>query len=91
MLRNRNEVADRLHRLYPPELKKAGVGGTAMIWIRIDENGEVRETNIRDSTGHPDLDFAALRLGYMMRWEPATNRGRPVAVWVAVPVTFSVL
>lgn len=87
---NRSEVVEALEREYPPLLREAGIGGTATVWVFIDENGRVQETRIQESSGDPQLDEAALRVAEIMRFSPALNDGERVPVWVAFPITFAV-
>jgi TonB family protein len=59
-IKNRREVQRALEREHPPLLREAGIGGTALIWLYIDEGGVVRDVRIRESSGHEALDRAAL-------------------------------
>ena len=88
-LRNRDEVRRALERFYPPLLRDAGIGGTVLVWFLIDETGKVQNTLIKESSGHKALDEAALKVADMMLFTPAQNRGKPVPVWIALPITFS--
>lgn len=86
---NRKELAEAVAREYPPLLKDAGIGGTAIVWFFIDESGEVRKTQIRESSGHQALDDAALRVAAEAEFTPARYKGEAVPVWISMPVTFS--
>jgi protein TonB len=91
-LRNRDEFTRTLRERYPPALRNAGIGGTTTVWVRIDTSGKVLATRISRSSGNPVLDMAAQSLIQdVTQWSPAQSRGAPIAVWVAVPVTFSIL
>ncbi len=89
-LRNREAVTRTLQASYPPLLRDAGIGGRALVWFLIDQTGKVVKTQLRESSGHEALDQAALHVARTMEFEPARNRGEPVAVWVALPITFNV-
>jgi protein TonB len=89
-IRNGAEVVSAIEDAYPPLLRDAGVGGTVGVYFFIDEEGTVRNTILRESSGHPALDEAALRVADVYRFEPALNRQDPVPVWVAFPITFQV-
>jgi TonB family protein len=89
-LRNRSEVARALQANYPSMLRDAGIGGTAGVWVFIDEEGTVRQARINNSSGHPDLDAAAEMIAREMRFSPALNRGERVGVWIQIPITFQV-
>ena len=88
VLLNRNEVAERVTRLYPRALKKLGVGGRVMIWILIDAEGRVARSVLRQTSGRDTFDQAALKVAEIMRFEPALYSDEPVAVWLTVPIRF---
>jgi TonB family protein len=87
-LRNEGAVASALRSEYMPLLRNARIGGIVVLWIRIDEKGNVVAHRIKDSSGHPLLDQAALRVVDRMRFTPASYEGARVAVWIDVPVVF---
>lgn len=87
---NRAEVARTLEREYPSILRDAGIGGTVMVLFHIDETGRVVETRLAESSGHAGLDEAAAKVADVMRFTPAINRDREVAVWVSFPIVFRV-
>ena len=87
-IRNRDDVARALQRFYPALLRDAGIGGTVVVWIMIDETGSVLRTQVQRSSGHPGLDDAALRVGEVIEFTPAMNRDRAVPVWIQWPITF---
>jgi TonB family protein len=89
-LRNRAVTAQALEAEYPPELRGAGIGGTARVWFFIDESGGVADARLQESSGHAAIDEAALRVARTMEFSPALNRDAPVPVWVAFPITFMV-
>ncbi len=89
-LRNREEVGRALEREYPPLLRDAGIGGTVVVYLFIDEEGMVQNTRVHTSSGHTSLDEAALRVGTVMTFSPAMNRDKKVPVWVSLPITFQV-
>lgn len=86
---NRSEIMAALNREYPPLLRDAGIGGTAVVWFFIDETGTVRNQAVFRSSGHAALDEAALRVAPVFRFTPALNRDQPVPVWVSLPITFT--
>lgn len=88
-IKNRREVAEALAGAYPPDLKEAGIGGTAQVWFLIDGNGVVRKTQIDKSSGHLRLDEAALRVARVVEFTPALNEGEAVPAWISLPITFT--
>jgi protein TonB len=71
-------------------LRDAGIGGIVRVWFHVDETGGVTATRLMETSGSDVLDEAALRVASTMEFEPAMNRGEPVAVWVAFPIRFEV-
>lgn len=87
-IKNRREVEEALEREYPPLLRDAGIGGTTLVWFFIDGDGVVRDTQVRESSGHGALDEAALEVAGIIRFSPALNRDKRVPVWISLPITF---
>lgn len=72
---------------YPPEAREAKVEGTVLVQALVGKDGRIRDTKIVRSI--PELDEAAMRAVRQWVFKPAMADGKPVAVWVAVPVRFS--
>ena len=87
---NRDEVVRAMVREYPALLRDAGIGGTVKVYFFIDENGQVRDTRIDQTSGHQALDDAALNVAGVYRFSAALNRDKKVPVWVSFPITFQV-
>ena len=88
-IRNRSEVSRALEREYPPLLRDAGIGGTVTVWFFIDEAGAVQRTQVDQSSGHPALDDAAIKVADIISFTPALNRDKRVPVWISLPITFT--
>lgn len=88
-LKNREEIARTLTKMYPPLMRDAGLGGSVMMWLFIDVTGSVRKMQVKESSGFEPLDSAAVRVAAQMRFTPAQNRDVKVPVWVAIPLVFS--
>jgi periplasmic protein TonB len=87
---NRAEVVRAMEREYPPLLRDAGIGGRAVVFFFIDEEGAVQDYRISESSGHQALDDAALAVADVYRFSAALNRDKKVPVWVQFPITFQV-
>jgi TonB family protein len=87
-LTNRADFATGLDQAYPPLLREAGIGGTTVLWVMIDAGGQVANTRVTQSSGHVELDEVAEAVMRRARFTPARNQGKPVAVWIQLPVTF---
>lgn len=88
-IKNRQEVARAMEENYPPLLREAGIGGTATIWFFLDETGAVQSVQVNESSGHPALDDAAMRVAEAVEFTPALNREEAVPVWISLPITFT--
>ena len=87
-VRNREVVQDLLVRNYPPLLRDAGVGGTVLAWLLIDDDGNVIRTKLSKSSGHEALDAAGLKVIEQIKFTPAEHNGVPVNVWIQMPIAF---
>jgi TonB family protein len=72
---------------YPAKARAAGIQGTVIVLALIGRDGEVKEARIRQSI--PELDEAALEAVRHWKFKPALAAGQPLAVWVAIPVKFT--
>ncbi len=75
---------------YPAALFAAGVEGTVVLRLFVDEAGSVvsDSTEIAEGSGYPALDSAALAGVPELRFAPALRDGVPVATVVLQPVQF---
>jgi len=88
-VKNRDELSRAMEREYPPLLRDAGIGGTVVVHFFIDEEGVVQNALVAESSGHKALDEAALKVAPIIRFTPALNRDKRVAVWIQLPITFN--
>jgi periplasmic protein TonB len=75
---------------YPPQLYEEGVEGVVMLRLFVDETGHVvpDSTRIEESSGHAELDSAALAGVKDMIFAPARRKGVAVAAPFLQPVHF---
>ena len=73
---------------YPEIARKAGIEGTVIIYARIDKKGNVVKTKVVKPLGNSGCNEAAIKAIRAVKWKPAKQRDKPVAVWVSVPVKF---
>jgi len=86
--RDRAAFARLVVRSYPPMLRDAGIGGTVILWVFIDEQGRVRNTRVVEGSGYEQFDRVASEVIAQAGFTPALNRDRRVPVWIQIPVTF---
>jgi protein TonB len=82
------QAMDRTAPVYPEAARRAGITGTVMVEALVGKDGHVQATKIVRSI--PELDAAAEAAVKKWVFEPAKSKGEPVAVWVAVPIKFSI-
>jgi TonB family protein len=85
---NEAEVARAIEAYFPPLLRDAGVGGAVRLWFYVNDRGELVHVRVAKGSGHQALDDAALKVAELIRFTPAKNRDRAVAVWVDMPIVF---
>jgi len=67
--------------LWPNEDLQAEHTGTVTLKFNINEDGNVTDSKVARSSGHPGLDQAAQVGISKCRFKPAKVRGKPVATW----------
>ena len=85
---NESAVGRAVAFAYPSRLREAGIGGSVQVRFFIDEKGIVQKTRLLESSGHPQLDVAALAMAGLIEFTPAMNKGETVPVWISLPITF---
>ena len=78
---------DELNFEYPKSMKILGVSGIIYLQLLIDEKGNVRNV-VRMNSLHPALDKVAVGNAWKIKFSPAEQRDKPVAVWYAFWVEF---
>lgn len=82
----RNYIQEAIE--YPPIAMENGISGTVYVNFVVNKNGEI--TSIKIVRGvDPSLDNEVIRaLKGAPKWSPGKQRGKPVAVSMAIPVKF---
>lgn len=73
---------------YPPSARDARIEGKVILNVLVAENGTVEDVRVLRSLRNRDIDQAAIEAVRAVKWRPATQLGRPVRVWVGLPVIF---
>ncbi len=73
---------------YPDLAKRAGIVGKVLVRAAIDEKGNVIKTMIIKGIGG-GCDEAAENAVKKTKFKPGSQRGKPVRVWISVPINFS--
>jgi TonB family protein len=72
---------------YPKHARTTGIDGTVLVQALVGKDGRVLDTMIKESI--PELDESALLAVRKWRFKPAQSGGKPVLVWVVIPVKFT--
>lgn len=74
---------------YPRQAARAGLEGTVMLRVLVDEQGRPVTVEIEQSSGHRELDRTA-RAHVLARWRfhPAQRDGRAIRAYGLVPIQF---
>lgn len=81
------EAITKAQPVYPDLAREAGVDGTVMVQALVGKDGKVKDTRVVKSIAM--LDGAAEAAVKQWVFKPALSNNKPVAVWVAVPVKFT--
>lgn len=81
---------NKLPPIYPSSLLNKGVGGRVLVSCTIDSNGRVANTSIKQSSGHAELDRAAVNAVNKWKFRPATKAGRKIKATCVVPFNFEI-
>ena len=81
------EAVTRVPPTYPDLAREAGVDGTVMVQALVGKDGKVKDVRVVKSI--PMLDESAKAAVRQWVFKPALSNNKPVAVWVGVPVKFS--
>lgn len=75
---------------YPSSLLQKKITGKVLIACVIDPAGRISQSSIRQSSGHRELDQAALTAVSRWKFKPALKAGRPVKGSIVVPFNFEI-
>ena len=78
-----------IRRYYPSRLQELRIGGIVNVLVWVDSIGTVGDVQVRQSSGHPEMDRAALVAASQLEFRPALREGRPVSTWVEFDLVFA--
>lgn len=81
-------LQSRIKLEYPPDAKAKGIEGKVVLKILIGKDGVVKESEVISSI--PELDDAAKKAVESLKFKPGKYKGKPVDVWVRLPLTFDI-
>jgi TonB family protein len=72
---------------YPQQAERLGVEGRVFIQFIVDEQGNTSDVKAVKGIG-AGCDLEAVRVIKLSKWEPGTQRGKPVKVRIIMPISF---
>jgi protein TonB len=74
--------------IYPRSARRKGHEGEVVIEIEISENGDIVNLSIASSSGHDDLDNAAIKAVSKLKFNPAKEDGVNTKGKLRLPINF---
>lgn len=84
------EVITRVKPDYPELAREAGIEGKVYLNVYVDESGKVKKAVVMKGVPNTGLDEAALTAIEQWVYKPATQRGKPIGVWISQVVKFEI-
>ncbi|HET6947917.1 MAG TPA: TonB family protein [bacterium] len=76
--------------LLTPRIRVVAPEGRVVVRVLVRADGTAAKVEIVATSGHPDLDRAALERAAEWTFQPATRDGIPIDAWVVIAVRFIV-
>ncbi|MCG8343429.1 MAG: TonB family protein, partial [Chlorobiales bacterium] len=75
---------------YPERARRAGLEGKVFVGVLISENGRAIKAQImrREPADRKEFDKAAIEAVMKSRYSPGIQNGKPVKVWLMLPIRF---
>lgn len=73
---------------YPRKARRRGYEGVVALAVLVGRDGRVKTLRVERGSGYRLLDRAALRAVRGWRFQPGSENGRQVEMWVEVPIRF---
>lgn len=82
------QIIDYPQPKYPESMEKAGIQGTTILRLLVDEEGRVKEVRVMESSRHRPLDEAAMQAATKILFKPGKVSDKAVPCYVSVPYRF---
>ncbi|HEU0076934.1 MAG TPA: TonB family protein [Longimicrobiaceae bacterium] len=90
-LNNASALSRTLASNYPPALRAEHVSGEVQVRFRVLEDGSVDPDSVSIvSSTHEEFNEPTMRSVLILRFRPARIGGRPVKVWIVLPIAWRV-
>jgi len=88
-LKNGSLIQRLLTQRYPSMLREAGISGSVVLYVFVDEQGNPDKSQVQTTSGYAQFDAAAASIADDMDFSPAMNRDKPVGVWILQRIDFN--
>ena len=77
----------QMNIIYPVEALRKRIEGRVIVSVLFSDKGEVKRTRVLKALpgGCTKAAIAAIK---RTRWKPTMREGKPIAAWIAIPVSF---
>ena len=82
------EYGDNPEAVYPPHAEEMGWGGKVLLKVHVQANGKPSSVTVAKSSGHQELDDAAVKAVTKWTFKPAMRGDTPTDGFVTVPMNF---
>lgn len=82
------QIMQRSNPDYPPDAKSRGINGEVYLKILVEKDGRIGQMKVESSTPPGIFDETVLKAAGLWRFEPALEKGRPVASWIGQRIRF---
>ena len=82
-------VVSHVDAVYPPSALAGREHADVRLTVTIDADGHVSKVDVAESSGHPDLDEAAIVAVRQWTFVPATRDDKPIPSRITVPFHFA--
>jgi TonB family protein len=82
------KIISRIKFQYPTIAQKSGIEGRVLLKVLVGKTGSVKEVEVIN--GIPELDDAAVKAVKNVKFKPGKYKGKPVDVWVRIPIDFRI-
>lgn len=87
-IKNMDELAQVLKRVYPSGYRDTGLDVSTILWVFVGSDGTVGATEVLKTSGYDVFDRAAQQLADAMEFDPALRGEEPVGVWINQVINF---
>ncbi len=84
------DYGDRPDPVYPDHAQEMGWEGKVLLKVHVQANGKPAAVTVAKSSGHQELDDAAVKAVTKWTFKPAMRGDTPTDGFVTVPITFNI-